>query len=337
MKGEAVKLGYSREIYDEVQQKLYRIRNKAWDELTRRKEFFYKRFPEAANIERELSATSVEAAKAVLSGSDSSVELVKLREKNKDLKQRLSSILQRVNLPEDYLEIKYNCPECEDEGFIDGIMCKCMKNMLKLEAYNKLNELSPLETSSFDNFSVNYYSDAPMHDGEQSPRERMTLIFNFCKKYAENFKKNSPSLLMTGNTGLGKTHLSLAIAREAINKGFGVIYTSTQNMISNMEKEKFRGYAASNESEKHYADCDLLIIDDLGTEYATPFSSAAVYNVINSRIMRGKPTIISTNLSMRELEKYYTQRMVSRIIGNNIRLEFLGSDVRQKHMRMRNK
>lgn len=337
MKGEAVKLGYSREIYDEVQQKLYRIRNKAWDELTRRKEFFYKRFPEAANIERELSATSVEAAKAVLSGSNSSVELVKLREKNKNLKQRLSSILQRVNLPEDYLEIKYNCPECEDEGFIDGIMCKCMKNMLKLEAYNKLNDLSPLETSSFDNFSVNYYSDIPMHDGEQSPRERMTLIFNFCKKYAENFKKNSPSLLMTGNTGLGKTHLSLAIAREAINKGFGVIYTSTQNMISNMEKEKFRGYAASNESEKHYADCDLLIIDDLGTEYATPFSSAAVYNVINSRIMRGKPTIISTNLSMRELEKYYTQRMVSRIIGNNIRLEFLGSDVRQKHMRMRNK
>ena len=337
MKGEAVKLGYSREIYDEVQQKLYRIRNKAWDELTRRKEFFYKRFPEAANIERELSATSVEAAKAVLSGSNSSVELVKLREKNKNLKQRLSSILQRVNLPEDYLEIKYNCPECEDEGFIDGIMCKCMKNMLKLEAYNKLNELSPLETSSFDNFSVDYYADAPMHDGEQSPRERMTLIFNFCKKYAENFKKNSPSLLMTGNTGLGKTHLSLAIAREAINKGFGVIYTSTQNMISNMEKEKFRGYAASNESEKHYADCDLLIIDDLGTEYATPFSSAAVYNVINSRIMRGKPTIISTNLSMRELEKYYTQRMVSRIIGNNIRLEFLGSDVRQKHMRMRNK
>ena len=142
---------------------------------------------------------------------------------------------------------------------------------------------------------------------------------------------------MTGNTGLGKTHLSLAIAREAINKGFGVIYTSTQNMISNMEKEKFRGYVVSNESEKHYADCDLLIIDDLGTEYATSFSSAAVYNVINSRIMRGKPTIISTNLSMRELEKYYTQRMVSRIIGNNIRLEFLGSDVRQKYMKMRSK
>lgn len=330
-------MGYSREIYDEVQQKLYRMRNNAWDELSRKKEIFYKRFPEAANIEKELSATSVEAAKAVLSGSDSSFELMKLREKNKDLKQRLSNILKSVNLPEGYLEIKYNCCECEDEGFIDGMMCKCMKNMLKLEAYNKLNELSPLETSSFDNFSINCYSDVPAHDGEQSPRERMTLILNFCKKYAENFRKDSPSLLMTGNTGLGKTHLSLAIAREAINKGFGVIYTSTQNMISNMEKEKFRGYVVLNESEKHYADCDLLIIDDLGTEYATSFSSAAVYNVINSRIMRGKPTIISTNLSMRELEKYYTQRMVSRIIGNNIRLEFLGSDVRQKYMKMRSK
>ena len=211
-------MGYSREIYDEVQQKLYRMRNNAWDELSRKKEIFYKRFPEAANIEKELSATSVEAAKAVLSGSDSSFELMKLREKNKDLKQRLSNILKSVNLPEDYLEIKYNCSECEDEGFIDGMMCKCMKNMLKLEAYNKLNEFSPLETSSFDNFSINYYSDVPAHDGEQSPRERMTLILNFCKKYAENFRKDSPSLLMTGNTGLGKTHLSLAIAREADRK-----------------------------------------------------------------------------------------------------------------------
>ena len=332
-----IKLGYSREIYDEVQQKLYKMRNNAWDELNRRKEIFYKRFPEAEKIEKELCATSIEAARAVLSGSDSSKELVKLREKNKMLKESITDILKSINLPEDYLEIKYHCSKCCDEGFIDGMMCSCMKNMLKAEAYNKLNELSPLEFSSFENFSLDYYSETPCKDGEQSPRERMSLILSFCRRYAENFKKDSPSLLLTGNTGLGKTHLSLAIAREAIEKGFGVIYTSTQNMILNMEKEKFKSYYSENESEKLYTDCDLLIIDDLGTEYATAFSSAAIYNVINSRIMRNKPTIISTNFSMRELEKYYTQRMVSRIIGNNIRLEFIGSDIRQKRIKRRNK
>ncbi len=330
-------MGYSKEIYDEVQRKLYRIRNKSWDEMNEKKRIFYKRFPEAQKIEKELSLTSIEVAKAILKGSDSSYELYKLREKNKILRKKLSDILKSVNLPEDYLEIKYNCDKCLDEGFIDGIMCNCMKDMLKKEAYDRLNDLSPLDVSTFENFSLDYYSDYPSQNGEQSPRKRISLILSFCKKYAANFKKDSPSLLMTGNTGLGKTHLSLAIAKEAIEKGFGVIYSSTQNMISNMEKGKFKGFFDYNPSEKYYSECDLLIIDDLGTEYSTSFSSSAIYNVINSRIMRRKPTIISTNLSMRELEKYYSQRMVSRIIGNNVRLEFLGTDVRQKLMEIRRK
>ena len=138
--------------------------------------------------------------------------------------------------------------------------------------------------------------------------------------------------MLTGGTGLGKTHLSLSIAREVINKGFGVIYGSAQNIVSKMENEKFRNYQSSDESERHYIDCDLLIVDDLGTEYTTAFSSAAIYNIINSRIMMSKPTIISTNLTMKDMEKSYTYRMVSRVIGNNIRLEFLGSDIRQKMM-----
>ena len=213
-----------------------------------------------------------------------------------------------------------------------------MKKMMKKEVYNELNKMSPLELSSFENFSLDFYSDTPQPKSELTPKKRMAKILEFCKKYASQFKKNSPSLLMTGSTGLGKTHLSLAIAKEVIEKGFGVIYGSAQNIISKMEKEKFRGYQnSSDETERHYIDCDLLIIDDLGTEYLTSFSSAAIYNIVNSRIMMNKPTIISTNLSMKELEKNYSQRMVSRIIGNNIRLEFLGSDIRQKIMFQKNK
>lgn len=329
-------MGYSREIYDEVQRKLYRMRTESWEELNRKKEIFYKRFPEAADIEMSLASTAMQAARTVLSGGNTVEELYKLREKNKILRQNLEEILSSVDLPEDYLEVRHACDKCADEGFVDGIMCNCMKEMLKKESYKKLNQMSPLELSAFENFSLDYYSAVSLSQAEQPPQKRMSLILSFCRKYADEFHKNSPSLLMTGSTGLGKTHLSLAIAREVIDKGYGVIYGSTQNMVSKMEKEKFQNFRENNESERHFIDCDLLIIDDLGTEYSTAFSNAAIYNVINSRIMMNKPTIISTNLSMRELEKNYTQRMVSRIIGNNIRLEFLGSDIRQKRMRHKN-
>ncbi len=326
-------MGYSREIYDEVQKKLYKMRNKSYEELNRKKEIFYKRFPVASDIEKNLASTALEAARAVLGGKNVAEALYKLKEKNKILRENLKEILKSVDLPEDYLEVRHSCEKCADEGFIDGMMCICMKDMLKKESYKKLNQMSPLELSSFENFSLDYYTDGSSDSAEQSPRKRMTQILKFCKKYADEFSKNSPNLLMTGSTGLGKTHLSLAIAREVINKGYGVIYGSTQNMVSKMEKEKFKNFRDENESEQHFIDCDLLIIDDLGTEYSTAFSNAAIYNVINSRIIMGKTTIISTNLSMRELEKNYTQRMISRIIGNNIWLEFLGSDIRQKRIK----
>ncbi len=325
-------MGYSREVFEEVQRQLYKTRNDAWEELARKKEILYKRFPKAEEIEKKLASTALQAARAVLAGNNSKMELAGLRKKNKILRNELKEILASIDLPEDYLEVNHNCKKCGEEGFVDGMMCGCMKNMLKKEAYNRLNGMSPLELSSFDNFSLDYYSDISPDVNVQSPRKRMSLILDFCKKYSKNFGKHSPGLLLTGGTGLGKTHLSLAIAREVINKGFGVIYGSTQNIVSKMENEKFKNYQNSDESERHYIDCDLLIIDDLGTEYSTAFSSAAIYNIINSRIMMNKPTIISTNLSMKDMEKSYTYRMVSRIIGNNIRLEFLGSDIRQKMM-----
>ena len=321
-------MGYSKEVYEEVQKELYMRRTKAWEDLENRKKFFYERFPQAAQIEKQMTSTALSAARAVLKGANSKQELAELKSTNSHLAGKLAELLKSVNLPEDYLTVQYTCPECKDEGFVDGIMCNCTKEMLKKESYNRLSSVSPLELSSFENFSLDFYPDTGNGDSA-NPRQRMKLILDFCKKYAANFSKNSPGLLFTGNTGLGKTHLSLAIAREVINKGYGVIYISTQNMVSKLEKEKFQ-INNSNESERHFIDCDLLIIDDLGTEYANAFSNAAIYNVISSRITMNKPTIISTNLSTRELEKFYTPRMVSRLIGNNIRLEFLGVDIRQQ-------
>lgn len=326
-------MGYSREIYDTVRQKLYDMRIKSSEELARKKKLFFTRFPEASEIEKKLALTAIASAKAVLEGSDAKKELESLRERSVLLRNRLSEILKRVNLPENYLEIQHNCEKCQDEGFVDGVMCGCMRNMMKKESYRKLNSISPLELSSFDTFSIDYYPENS-EPGYQSPKERMKIIFDFCRKYSDNFSKKSPNLIMMGNTGLGKTHLSLAIASEAINKGYGVIYVSAPNMVTKLEKEKFQNYGRDSEdSEKHFIDCDLLIIDDLGTEYSNAFSNSAIYNIVNSRIMMMKPTIISTNLNMKELEKNYSPRMVSRIIGNNIRLEFLGFDIRQKRLK----
>ncbi len=325
-------MSYSREVYDKVEKKLYNIRIKAIEELEKKKKIFYIRFPRAREIETSLASISIEAAKVVIRGGDVKKTLLYLKKKSKDLRNELDSLLASANLPKDFLEIKYSCKICKDEGFKDGKMCECMKNFLKSETYKKLNEMSPIGKSCFENFSLNYYSQYCLSSADQSPRDRMEQILEFCKNYSKEFSKSSPGLLMTGNTGLGKTHLSLAIASEVIAKGYSVIYSSIQNIISAMEKERFRPGNTETCEEHHFIECDLLIIDDLGTEFSTAFSCSAIYGIINSRIMTNKPTIINTNLSMKELEKNYSSRIVSRLMGNNIRLEFLGSDIRQKLM-----
>lgn len=321
-----------------VNRLLEQRRRQAVKEAETHRESLYRQFPRAKQIEQELSSTAVRAAKAVLSGQNAAQQLTRLKEQNLALQEELSSILRKAGVEPDYLETHYQCASCRDEGYLDGVMCSCMKQLLRQEAYRQLNSLSPLSLSSFDSFSLEYYSPTPMRDGYPSPRKRMEDIFRFCRGYAAEFSIQSPSLLMQGATGLGKTHLSLAIARVAVNKGYGVIYGSTQNIVSKLEKERFsyRRESTAEDSEQHLIQCDLLILDDLGTEFSTSFSSAAIYNILNTRISSGKPTIISTNLSMKELERSYSERLVSRIMGNHVRLEFLGGDVRQQKRMKRN-
>ena len=310
-------MGYSKEIIEAANRAMEQRRRQSITKAEQRRRSFFSRYPRALEIERELSRTAAKAAKAVLTGSNARLELERLKESNQALQSELAALLKSAGVSEDYLEIRYACPLCKDEGYVDGKMCSCMKQLLRDEAYQRLNALSPLSLSSFDTFSLNYYGESPLKAGGIPPKKRMEDIYRYCKNYAANFDPQlSPSLLMQGATGLGKTHLSLAIARAAIGKGFGVIYCSARG--------------SADESDVYLLECDLLILDDLGTEFPTSFSSSTIYNMINSRLMASRPTIISTNLTMRELEKQYSQRLVSRIMGNHVRLEFLGSDVRQK-------
>ncbi|HPU58162.1 MAG TPA: ATP-binding protein, partial [Candidatus Avimonas sp.] len=159
----------------------------------------------------------------------------------------------------------------------------------------------------------------------------MKEIIEYCKNYAEDFDCNSPSLLLRGATGTGKTHVSLSIAKVAIDKGFGVIYGPVQKLLHKIEKEHF-GRADGN-SEDMMIECDLLILDDLGTEFSSPFYTSCLYNLINSRILDGKPTIISTNFNQNELMERYGEQITSRIIGNFVPLTFMGKDIRQIRLR----
>ena len=160
----------------------------------------------------------------------------------------------------------------------------------------------------------------------------MESVMNFCKSYAADFSTYSPSIILQGNTGLGKTHLSLAIAGEVIKRGFGVIYASAQNILSQLENEKF-GRAQYADTEKNILECDLLILDDLGSEFRSQFTVSEVYNIINTRLLNGNPTIISTNLSMESIEDIYTPRIASRILSEYTLLWFDGKDIRQLKMR----
>lgn len=332
-KGMAI-MGYSKDIYESANRKLSLIKQKNEMTAQKKRTIFFLKHPRAKEIEDLLSSTAIQVAKSVLNGADTKEQLIYLKEKNLTLQSELVEILRSENLTESYLDIEYSCKECNDSGYIDGRMCCCFKRILKQEAYDNLNRLSPLSLSTFETFSLDYYSTTAVKEGCPSAHKRMSDILNYCESYAQRFNKDSKSLLLQGPTGLGKTHLSLAIANTVLNKGYGVIYGSVPNILTKLEKERFR-YNKNNvgeESEQYLTDCDLLILDDIGTEFSTNFSNAIIYNIINTRIMYFKPTIISTNLSMKELEKAYTERLISRIMGNNVRLAFIGSDVRQQKM-----
>lgn len=318
-------MGYSKSVYERADRILSERRLSARRKAEKAQLAFYASNPRAKEIEEELTHTFTNIARATLSGDRN--KLFEIKEQNLKLQNELSQLYSAAGISQEDLKPKYTCPHCDDKGNIDGKLCDCYINLLKQIACDDLNRRSPLSLSDFESFDLSYYPD--------DCRQKMSNIFDYCRLYAENFSSDSDSLIMTGGTGLGKTHLALAIANEVIKKGKGVIYISAPGMVSALEEFQFGREAPEEEiTPKLLSDCDLLIIDDLGTEFLNNFSRGAIYNVFNSRITRGKPTIISTNLSFSELEKNYTDRFVSRVMGYCRRLNFEGSDIRiQKKMR----
>ena len=322
-------MSYNEHIFEKAKREISTRRKRAEYEAKQRRDELVTACPEIEEIESEIAKASLDAIRAISMGANAQQYIGNLAKKNLEQQRHRKDLLKAICVDEDYLEVKYTCSICEDRGALNGRRCECFKALLKKYAYEELCKCSSVKLSSFNGFRLDFYPPQPDMQTGVSPRDRMEQVLNYCRNWADDFDRGAPSVLMYGATGLGKTHLSLAMAKSALDKGYGVVYGSTQNLLSRLEREKFGKSNSDDSTEQMMLECDLLILDDLGAEFSTSFTISALYNIINTRMTIGLPVIINTNLSFEELEKKYTQRISSRIIGEYTPMEFIGKDIRQ--------
>lgn len=298
--------------------------------LTQNRERFQEieqRIPEIVEINRQLFRTSQDLMQIIRKGGDVGTKVEALRQQNQQAQQMVRQLLVQHGYPEDYLDMHYTCEKCQDTGYANGTFCSCLTELSGKLAVQALNQSVQFEQSNFSTFSLSYYSGQHTENG-MSCYTAMERVLFFCREYANHFSLDSPSILMFGKTGLGKTHLSLAIANEVLKKGFSVLYDSVINFLRQVEKEHFGKEERGTDTLELLLSCDLLILDDLGTEFRSQFYQSAVYNIINTRMNRNKPTIISTNMDYDGISYHYDERITSRIFTTYTCLQFVGTDVR---------
>lgn len=309
------------------------IKRKNEDELERRRTEVYAKAPAVKALEAELTRlmTGV-AVTALKAGANAGAAVEGARCEVEALIERRAELLRANGYPETYIDEIFTCSDCRDTGYILGKPCRCLETLYKTMAARELSSMLDLRGQSFDCFELGYYSNLPDPENGVSPRHIMSNVLELCRDYAKNFGKTSMNLLFRGATGLGKTFLSASIARVVSEKGYSVVYDTAVSVMDVFETQKFdRGGEKAeqiNSRVRRYLACDLLILDDLGTEMSTGFTASALYTIINTRLINGSKTIISTNLSAEEIRKRYTPQIVSRIEGEYICLNFAGRDIR---------
>ena len=286
----------------------------------------YEKYPRLQQIDRRLRESAAEAVAASFRrGGDPKAAIAALEEENLALQDERQWILDASDYDEDFLDDSPVCAVCGGRGWVGAKMCECLRELCRQEQKKELAGLLA-GNERFENFQLRFYPDVYDPALGASPRHMMQLNLGACRRYANNFRKGSGNLLFSGATGLGKTFLSACIARQVADLGYSVTYVSAGKLFSDYERVKFSG--ADDQELKKYTDCDLLIIDDLGTEMRTQFVVSALYAVVNERLQRQQATIISTNLRPEDLESRYTPQIASRLLGCYQLLSFVGTDIR---------
>lgn len=300
-------------------------------EQDQRREEVYRKVPQIRQIEDEISSQAVRCARKLLDGDTNAKE--ELKQHIEDLREQKEVLLSAFGFPADYMEMHYVCPECQDTGYVDGRKCRCFKKEEIRLLYSQSNIEEVLLRENFDSFSYEYYDDqVVIPEIQMTVADYMRQVHTWCKEYVENFEKKGGNLIFTGSTGVGKTFLTNCIAKALIDQYQSVIYLSSNDLFDVFSKNKFH-YDTEEEMKDMYQyilDCDLLIIDDLGTELNNTFVSSQLFYCINERLLRKKSTIISTNLSMTMLRDTYSDRISSRIISQYSIIPLYGDDIRTK-------
>lgn len=314
------------EILDRAMAVVSKRRAKAYEEYDRRLSEVNHKIPQIREINTQIFNTGRELIKIIMDKNLTEVQrrnaIDDTERRNKGAQNYSRTLLLKNGYPADYLDIHYTCEKCSDTGYSGNVLCECVKNLYGKISAERLNKSARLELSSFETFRLSYYS------GDDYVQ--MNKILEFTRNYAFGFSTFSKSVLMLGDTGLGKTHLSLAIANEVLQKGFSVVYDSVINIITDISKENFGRGSNSNMGDA-VVNSDLLIVDDLGTESNTPFNNSTIYNIINTRLNKSLPTIINTNLNYAGIKERYDSRISSRL-STYTSLTFKGKDIRIQKM-----
>lgn len=320
-------------LYSNAMEVINKRRESREELIHSRKSEIYSRIPRIAEIENRLTSTGLILLSRVADCEMSSEEFVAhIMAENKELHEEMMRLLADNGYSTDYLNPPYVCPLCSDTGYnSENKLCSCLKNELTSRALRDANLSAHMAGQTFDRFDLSYYDNEINPTLGISARENAASIFRACQNFVRNFDKPGENLLLYGSSGLGKTFLSSAIATELLKKGVDVLYISSNSLFPMLNNMHFgRGDEQSSYIAEKVLDADLLILDDLGAEFVTQFTASELFRIMNHRILSGKKMIFSTNLSLSEIKSTYSERIVSRLIGEFENLHFIGEDIRQK-------
>ncbi len=325
-------MAYDGKLLARARARLEQQRENNQSEQQRRLAEVYARVPAVAEIDASMRAQMAQLVRVTISRApDMQAQLAALRDANLELQMRRAELLVEAGFPMDYLDEIVSCPKCRDTGVYEGAPCQCLDRLYNQELTRELGVLLQSGDECFENFDLELYSDEfdPALGG--SARQAMEIVYAGCKRFADKFPAVSANLLLQGGTGLGKTYLSACIARAVAAKSYSVCYDSASAALDAFERQKFardEAQEAADARVRQMLDCDLMILDDLGTEMVTPMSLSALYTLLNTRLINGRKIIISTNCSDEELQRRYTPQICSRLQGEFLCLPFAGTDIR---------